>query len=162
MENGFTYRLGLDIGIASVGAAVVQTNSFDNPCHLTEPDVRKFTAAECRENGKNNGKSAAVPRRECRYTRRRIRRKQLRMNCIKQALQKADLIDIDEFMKRYSDGTLPNVYQLRYEGLDRLLNLLRFLFILQSTEGSCQQDGLTRKTKNPELSSQRRPQTRNL
>ena len=64
MENGFTYRLGLDIGIASVGAAVVQTNSFDNPCHLTEPDVRKFTAAECRENGKYYGKSAAVPRRE--------------------------------------------------------------------------------------------------
>ena len=121
MENGFTYRLGLDIGIASVGAAVVQTNSFDNPCHLTEPDVRKFTAAECRENGKNNGKSAAVPRRECRSTRRRIKRKQLRMNCIKQTLQKAGLIDVDEFMKRYSDGTLPNVYQLRYEGLDRLL-----------------------------------------
>lgn len=130
MENGFTYRLGLDIGIASVGAAVVQTNSFDNPCHLTEPDVRKFTAAECRENGKNNGKSAAVPRRECRSTRRRIRRKQLRMNCIKQALQKADLIDIDEFMKRYSDGTLPNVYQLRYEGLDRLLTDDEFAQIL--------------------------------
>lgn len=130
MENGFTYRLGLDIGIASVGAAVVQTNSFDNPCHLTEPNVRKFTAAECRENGKNNGKSAAVPRRECRSTRRRIRRKQLRMNCIKQALQKADLIDIDEFMKRYSDGTLPNVYQLRYEGLDRLLTDDEFAQIL--------------------------------
>lgn len=130
MENGFTYRLGLDIGIVSVGAAVVQTNSFDNPCHLTEPDVRKFTAAECRENGKNNGKSAAVPRRECRSTRRRIRRKQLRMNCIKQALQKADLIDIDEFMKRYSDGTLPNVYQLRYEGLDRLLTDDEFAQIL--------------------------------
>lgn len=130
MENGFTYRLGLDIGIASVGAAVVQTNSFDNPCHLTEPDVRKFTAAECRENGKNNGESAAVPRRECRSTRRRIRRKQLRMNCIKQALQKADLIDIDEFMKRYSDGTLPNVYQLRYEGLDRLLTDDEFAQIL--------------------------------
>lgn len=130
MENGFTYRLGLDIGIASVGAAVVQTNSFDNPCHLTEPDVRKFAAAECRESGKNNGKSAAVPRRECRSTRRRIRRKQLRMNCIKQALQKADLIDIDEFMKRYSDGTLPNVYQLRYEGLDRLLTDDEFAQIL--------------------------------
>lgn len=130
MENGFTYRLGLDIGIASVGAAVVQTNSFDNPCHLTEPDVRKFTAAECRENGKNNGKSAAVPRRECRSTRRRIRRKQLRMNCIKQALQKADIINIDEFMKRYSDGTIPNVYQLRYEGLDRLLTDDEFAQIL--------------------------------
>lgn len=121
MENGFTYRLGLDIGIASVGAAVVQTNSFDNPCHLTEPDVRTFPAAECRENGKYYGKSAAVPRRECRTTRRRIKRKQLRMNCIKQTLQKVGLIDVDEFMKRYSDGTLPNVYQLRYEGLDRLL-----------------------------------------
>ena len=130
MENGFTYRLGLDIGIASVGAAVVQTNSFDKPCHLTEPNVRTFPAAECRENGKYYGKSAAVPRRECRSTRRRIRRKQLRMNCIKQALQKADLIDIDEFMKRYSDGTLPNVYQLRYEGLDRLLTDDEFAQIL--------------------------------
>ena len=55
MENGFTYRLGLDIGIASVGAAVVQTNSFDKPCHLTEPNVRTFPAAECRENGKYYG-----------------------------------------------------------------------------------------------------------
>lgn len=130
MENGFTYRLGLDIGIASVGAAVVQTNSFDKPCHLTEPNVRTFPAAECRENGKYYGKSAAVPRRECRSTRRRIKRKQLRMNCIKQALQKAGLIDIDEFMKRYSDGTLPNVYQLRYEGLDRLLTDDEFVQIL--------------------------------
>lgn len=130
MENGFTYRLGLDIGIASVGAAVVQTNSFDNPCHLTEPNVRTFPAAECRENGKYYGKSAAVPRRECRSTRRRIKRKQLRMNCIKQTLQKAGLIDIDEFMKRYSDGTLPNVYQLRYEGLDRLLTDDEFAQIL--------------------------------
>ena len=130
MENGFTYRLGLDIGIASVGAAVVQTNSFDKPCHLTEPNVRTFPAAECRENGKYYGKSAAVPRRECRSTRRRIKRKQLRMNCIKQTLQKAGLIDIDEFMKRYSDGTLPNVYQLRYEGLDRLLTDDEFAQIL--------------------------------
>lgn len=130
MENGFTYRLGLDIGIASVGAAVVQTNSFDKPCHLTEPNVRTFPAAECRENGKYYGKSAAVPRRECRSTRRRIKRKQLRMNCIKQALQKADLINIDEFMKRYSDGILPNVYQLRYEGLDRLLTDDEFAQIL--------------------------------
>ena len=130
MENGFTYRLGLDIGIASVGAAVVQTNSFDKPCHLTEPNVRTFPAAECRENGKYYGKSAAVPRRECRSTRRRIKRKQLRMNCIKQTLQKAGLIDIDEFMKRYSDRTLPNVYQLRYEGLDRLLTDDEFAQIL--------------------------------
>lgn len=130
MENGFTYRLGLDIGIASVGAAVIQTNSYDNPCHIVEPVVRVFNAAEYRCNGKNNGKSAAVPTREYRSTRRCIRRKQLRMDCIRHTLQDAGLIDIIEFAKRYSNGTIPNVYQLRYEGLDRLLTDDEFAQIL--------------------------------
>lgn len=130
MNNGFTYRLGLDIGIASVGSAVVQTNSFDEPCNLTEPDVRTFTPAENRESGKNNGKSAAVPRRECRSTRRRIRRKRLRMSDLKRLLQEAGLIDIESYTKRSLEETLPNVYQLRYEGLDRLLTEEEFAQIL--------------------------------
>ena len=46
MGQTWNYRIGLDIGIASVGWAVLQNNSKDEPVHIIDMGVRTFTKAE--------------------------------------------------------------------------------------------------------------------
>lgn len=114
-EKKFYYRMGLDIGIASVGWAVLQNNSQDEPVHIIDMGVRIFDKAE----QPKTGESLAGPRRAVRSTRRRLRRRKHRLDRIKLLLQQEGLIQIDSFMERYHSASLPNVYQLRYEALDR-------------------------------------------
>lgn len=113
----FQYRIGLDIGITSVGWAVLQNNSQDEPVRITDLGVRIFDVAE----NPKNGDALAAPRRDARTTRRRLRRRRHRLERIKFLLQENGLIEMDYFMERYYKGNLPDVYQLRYEGLDRKL-----------------------------------------
>lgn len=117
MEENFQYRIGLDIGITSVGWAVLQNNSQDEPVRITDLGVRIFDVAE----NPKNGDALAAPRRDARTTRRRLRRRRHRLERIKFLLQENGLIEMDSFMERYYKGNLPDVYQLRYEGLDRKL-----------------------------------------
>ena len=117
MEEKYQYRIGLDIGITSVGWAVLQNNSQDEPVRITDLGVRIFDVAE----NPKNGDALAAPRRDARTTRRRLRRRRHRLERIKFLLQKNGLIEMDSFMERYYKGNLPDVYQLRYEGLDRKL-----------------------------------------
>ena len=117
MEEKFQYRIGLDIGITSVGWAVLQNNSQDEPVRITDLGVRIFDVAE----NPKNGDALAAPRRDARTTRRRLRRRRHRLERIKFLLQENGLIEMDSFMERYYKGNLPDVYQLRYEGLDRKL-----------------------------------------
>ena len=51
MEENFQYRIGLDIGITSVGWAVLQNNSQDEPVRITDLGVRIFDVAENPKNG---------------------------------------------------------------------------------------------------------------
>ena len=111
MEEKFQYRIGLDIGITSVGWAVLQNNSQDEPVRITDLGVRIFDVAE----NPKNGDALAAPRRDARTTRRRLRRRRHRLERIKFLLQKNGLIEMDSFMERYYKGNLPDVYQLRYE-----------------------------------------------
>ena len=110
------YRIGLDIGIASVGWAVLENNSDDEPIRIVDLGVRLFDKAE-----QSNGDSLAEPRRMARTTRRRLRRRKHRLDRIKWLLQQEGMIDIEQFMKRYHAANLPDVYRLRYEALDRKL-----------------------------------------
>lgn len=111
------YRIGLDIGIASVGWAVLENNSHDEPFRIIDLGVRIFDTAE----QPKTGASLALPRREARSARRRIRRRRDRIERIKKLFQAEGLINIDEFEARYKIAGLPDVYKLRYEGLDRKL-----------------------------------------
>lgn len=111
------YRIGLDIGIASVGWAVLENNSNDEPMRIVDLGVRLFDKAEMPK----TGESLAGPRRMARTTRRRLRRRKHRLDRIKWLLQQEGLIDIETFMKRYYSANLPDVYQLRYEALNRKL-----------------------------------------
>lgn len=118
METKYNYRIGLDIGIASVGWAVLENNSKDVPVHIMDLGVRIFDTAE----DPQTGDSLASPRRNARSMRRRLRRRRHRLDRIKQLLEREGLIRIDEFMKRYESAGLPDVYQLRCEALDRKLS----------------------------------------
>ena len=64
------YRLGLDIGTTSVGAAILNIDHYGEPNRIIDMHVRTFEAAE----NPNDGSSLAAPRREARGARRRNRR----------------------------------------------------------------------------------------
>ena len=120
------YRIGLDIGIASVGWAVLENNSDDEPIRIVDLGVRLFDKAE----QPKTGDSLAEPRRMARTTRRRLRRRKHRLDRIKWLLQQESMIDIEQFMKRYHAANLPDVYKLRYEALDRKLKDDEFAQVL--------------------------------
>ena len=112
------YRIGLDIGIASVGWAVIETDHKDEPKRIVDLGVRIFDKAEIPK----TGASLCVPRREARSQRRRIRRRRHRLERIRFLFEKEGLIDIDAFNQRYYQHNLPNVYELRARALDELLS----------------------------------------
>lgn len=117
-ESGLNYRIGLDIGITSVGWAVLENGLEDEPRRIVDLGVRIFEAAEIPK----TGESLAAPRRNARTTRRRLRRRRHRLERIKNLFEKEGIINIDEFMERYKSRNLPNVYKLRYEALERKLS----------------------------------------
>lgn len=120
------YRMGLDIGITSVGWSVLENNSKGEPKRIVDLGVRIFDAAE----NPKDGASLAAPRREARGTRRRLRRRKHRSQRLKQLFEDCGLIEIDKFEKRYVSAGLPDVYELRYEALDRVLTGEEFAQIL--------------------------------
>ena len=127
------YRIGLDIGIASVGWAVLENNTHDEPFRIIDLGVRIFDTAE----QPKTGASLALPRREARSARRRLRRRGHRLERIKKLFEAEGLINIEEFEARYKRTGLPDVYKLRYEGLTEGLLMMswhRFCCILLSIE----------------------------
>lgn len=120
------YRIGLDIGITSVGWAVLENNSQDEPVRILDLGVRIFDAAEVPK----TGDPLAAVRRDARTTRRRIRRRKHRLDRIKWLFEEEGLIQVDKFMERYHAPNLPDVYALRYEGLERKLKDEEFAQVL--------------------------------
>ena len=107
-------HVGLDIGIASVGWAVLDPADEE----IRGLGVRTFPKAE----NPKNGASLALPRRLARSARRRLARRRSRMDAFREFLIKEQLLAPDEiadaFVPKAGDAT---PYQLRAEGLDRLL-----------------------------------------
>ena len=60
------YRIGLDIGIASIGWCVLETDANGEPTRIENLGVRIFDAAE----HPKDGSSLALPRRQARGLRR--------------------------------------------------------------------------------------------
>ncbi len=111
------YRLGLDIGTTSVGWAVLNTNNEAEPDRIIDLGVRIFDAAE----NPKDGSSLAAPRRIARGARRRNRRHQHRMERIKALIINAGILTGEELSQLYEKKNLSDIYQIRYEALDRLL-----------------------------------------
>jgi CRISPR-associated endonuclease Csn1 len=123
--------LGLDIGIASVGWAVVDHDSKDeNNNKIIDAGVRIFTQAE----NPKTGESLALPRRLARGARRTLRRKRKRMRDIRLLFTKHLEIPYGRLFGDketiYHDKGRKEVWQLRDEALKRKLTDDEFARVL--------------------------------
>lgn len=117
------YKIGLDIGIGSVGWSVIKLDEeTESPIKIEDLGVRKFDVAE----NPKNGESLAKTRRDARSIRRTLRRRRHRLTRIKNLLITAKLISNNDFHKLYS----LDPWQLRAEALDRKLTNIELARII--------------------------------
>lgn len=108
------YVLGLDIGTTTVGWAVIDLDQH----RIENLGVRAFNAAE---NPKTR-ESLAKPRREARSTRRRLRRRRGRLDRAQKLFVEHGLLTSPQIETAFvATNAKPDPWQLRTEGLDRLL-----------------------------------------
>lgn len=127
------YAIGLDIGITSVGSAILALDSNEQPCGIIDMGVRIFEAAEVPK----TGKSLAAPRREARSTRRRLRRHRHRNERIKNLIINKGILSKDELQSLF-ERKLEDIYFLRVRALDEKINeeeLARILIHLSQRRG---------------------------
>ena len=121
MKNTFlNFVLGLDLGISSVGWAVVEIDEKENPLRLIDVGVRTFERAEVPK----TGESLAISRRLARSARRVTQRRVARLKKAKRLLKSENIL-------LSTDERLPHqVWQLRVEGLDRKLERQEWAAVL--------------------------------
>nr|WP_245911174.1 type II CRISPR RNA-guided endonuclease Cas9 [Neisseria iguanae] len=112
------YILGLDIGIASVGWAVIEIDEQEIPKCLIDVGVRVFEKAETAKEGESLNKV----RREARSQRRIIRRRAHRLLRARRLLKREGILQAVDFDEKGLVNGLPNTpWQLRVAALDRKL-----------------------------------------
>lgn len=111
------YRLGLDVGIASVGWSVIRLDEIGEPVRIEDLGVRVFNAAE----NPKDGKSLNLPRREARSVRRRLRRRKYRLKRLSQLFIDYGFLDEEKVSDLFNSNHLSSVWDLRVKGLDHLL-----------------------------------------
>ena len=93
------YGIGLDIGIESVGFAVVELDGNDSPFRIERIGTRIFDRAE----HPKNGSSLAAPRREARGARRRLRRHRHRLERIRGLIISSRILTNEELQHLYDN-----------------------------------------------------------
>lgn len=122
--------LGLDIGISSLGWAVVdydKENSLNNK--IIKSGVRIFTIAE----NPKTGESLALPRRVARGSRRTNKRKKQRIKAIKNLFIKYLNLSKDEIFGKdniFNSKKQKDVWQLRDKALKRELTVIEIARVL--------------------------------
>lgn len=119
------YAIGLDCGIASVGSAVMELDANDEPARIIKLGSRVFDKAE----NPQTGASLALPRREARGLRRRLRRHTHRIQRIKSLLVREGVITLEQSDTLFC-GKLDDIYMLRTKALDEPLTNLEFARVL--------------------------------
>lgn len=125
LEN-IRYGIGLDIGIASVGSALVALDENDKPCGIIRMGSRTFSTAEVPK----TGASLAMPRRLARSARRRLRRHRHRLERIRSLLVAENVISKKQLSSLYADKRPEDVYALRVQALDFPLTPQQFCKVL--------------------------------
>lgn len=118
-------RIGLDIGISSVGWSVVDCDEKGEPIHIVDLGARVFDAAEVPK----TGAALAEERRLARGNRRRLRRKAERLNRIKKLFE-------NNGVTLKFEG--PDVYELRAKALDEKIgenDFARVLYTIAKNRG---------------------------
>lgn len=116
-----SYGIGLDIGIASVGWAVVALDNNELPYGIINMGSRIFDAAE----NPKDGASLALPRREARSMRRRLRRHRHRNERIRAMLVRRGILTQGSLDTLF-DGQLEDIYALRVRALDQSVTAEEF------------------------------------
>ena len=133
--SDFHYALGLDIGIGSVGWAVLRNQPNGEPDRIQDLGVRIFDKAE----QPKTGASLAAPRRDARSARRRLRRHRHRLERIRCLMEQHGIMSVSDIQAMYTAGGFKkSPYQLRVEALDRPLfqeELVRVLIHLAQRRG---------------------------
>lgn len=125
--NSINYILGLDIGIASVGWAMVEIDEEENPIRLIDLGVRVFERAEVPK----TGDSLAMARRLARSVRRLTRRRAHRLLRTRRLLKREGVLQAANFDENGLIKSLPNTpWQLRAAALDRKLTPLEWSAVL--------------------------------
>ena len=125
--NPINYILGLDIGIASVGWAMVEIDEEENPIRLIDLGVRVFERAEVLK----TGDSLAAARRLARSVRRLTRRRAHRLLRARRLLKREGVLQAADFDENGLIKSLPNTpWQLRIAALDRKLTPLEWSAVL--------------------------------
>lgn len=119
------YGIGLDCGITSVGFSVMELDEHDEPYRIIKLGSRIFTQAE----NPKDGASLALPRREARGTRRRLRRHHHRLERIKYMLVNENILTEKELETLFL-GQLSDIYMLRTKALDEPLTNTEFSRVL--------------------------------
>lgn len=142
------YSIGLDIGITSVGWAVLNLDEG----RIENLGVRLFEAAE----EFRTGASLALPRREARSARRRLRRKRQRISDVKELIVSENVLSQSEMDELYSRAYITTPWELRCAGLDRPLSSVEWARVLihiakhrgfKSNRTTQQDDNLEARTK---------------
>lgn len=137
------YVLGLDIGISSIGWGLLKLDENDNPYKIIDVGSRIFTPGE-----ETSGESKAKTRREKRSVRRVIRRREFRLDRVRNLLYErgylksnvsSDIVSIknselslsfDNMINNYYKNKNINPYKLKVEALDRKLSNEELAIIL--------------------------------
>ena len=119
---------GLDIGIASVGWAVL------NETRIVDLGVRCFDKAETAD----KGESLNLARRTARLLRRRLRRRAWRLTKLARLLKHEGLIaEVGVLKQQPAKGfKTPNLWQLRVEALDRKLEAEEWARVISTRQAS--------------------------
>ncbi|NBI12052.1 type II CRISPR RNA-guided endonuclease Cas9 [[Haemophilus] felis] len=113
------YILGLDLGIASVGWAVVEIDENEHPVRLIDVGVRTFERAEVPK----TGASLALDRRLARSARRLTYRRKFRLLKAKRLLKKAGVLQETDFISSTTLAHMPNnPWELRLKALNQQLS----------------------------------------
>lgn len=120
-----SYSIGLDCGIASVGYAILELDTNEEPCRIIKLGARIFNRAE----NPKDGSSLAKSRREARSARRRLRRHRFRLQRIRELIVESGLLTCGE-LERLFDGELTDIYELRTKALDKPIERDDFARIL--------------------------------
>jgi CRISPR-associated endonuclease Csn1 len=118
------YRIGLDIGIGSVGWCVLDNNENEEPIRIMDLGSRIFDVAEVAK----TGATTASERRIKRSLRRIIRRRSFRIERVKNLISNTFLTK--NKADSLNDICKDNVYELRNVALNSKLNNLQLAKIL--------------------------------
>lgn len=120
------YIIGIDMGIASVGWAVLKTNDRGDVCAIKKLGVRTFPIPEKLD----DGGSLKEARRIFRGARRTLRRKKARIKKVKELCLRELNVNFDELLS-CKNGKLLDIYELRGDAaLNRKLTNEEFARLL--------------------------------